>query len=304
MRPWWLLGLPLALALFWAGQGRRNTVGVWEAATDAPLLAAMAQRGGFVPGTRQRRWPALLAACFAAVALAGPAAERAGSSSLQNLDAVLLVADLSERDASDAGMAQLRFTLRTLLESAGTRQTGLIIYAGDAYSATALTSDPDVAGAAVAALEADTVPDPGARPDLALALAGRVLKGGGQGKSVASADIVLVSKGAGAFDAQTQGAAVALRDSGYRLHTLHVQAASPSSAPGERRAALAALAQQGGGLAVEASDPGLLTAELQARPVLRWRTTGLSGLAWRDYGPVLLVFAALASLALFRRRAA
>ena len=127
MRPWWLLGLPLALTLFWAGQGRRNTVGAWDAATDASLLAAMAQRGGFVPGTRRRRWPALLAACLAAVALAGPAAERAGSSSLQNLDAVLLVADLSERDASDAGMAQLRFTLRTLLESAGTRQTGLNI---------------------------------------------------------------------------------------------------------------------------------------------------------------------------------
>lgn len=303
LRPWWLLGLPLAAALFWAGARRAADAGSWAGAVDAPLLAAMARRGGFGPGATARRWPLLCAALLLALALAGPAAENSGAAALQNLDALVLVADLSGREADDAATAQLRFMLRRLADSAGGRQVGLIIYAGDAYTVTALTSDPDIAAAAVAALDAGVVPDPGARPDIALALAQRVLQGGGRSAAVVSADVALVSGGAAAFADDTRQAALALRGGGYTLHTVFIP---PSSAPPDAagRAALAALAQVGGGMAVEASAPEALLAQMQQRPVQRWRSSMLAGLAWNDYGRFLAAMAALASLTLFRRRAA
>ena len=304
LRPWWLLGLPLAAALFWAGARRAAAAGSWAGAVDAPLLAAKARRGGLAPGSPTRRWPLFCAALLLALALAGPAAENTGGAALQNLDALVLVADLSDRGAGDAATAQLRFMLRRLADSAGGRQVGLIIYAGDSYAVTALTSDPDILGAAAAALDADTVPDPGARPHLALALAQRLLQGGSQGSAVVSADIVLVSGGASAFADDTRQAALALRGGGFTLHTVHMppSSAPPDSAAG--RAALAALALAGGGVAADAAAPEALLALVRERPVQRWRASGLAGLAWSDYGRFLVVLAALASLTLFRRRAA
>ena len=304
LRPQWLAGAAVALALFWLCRRRQTQASAWARAADSHLLAAMAARGGVLPGAMRQRWAPLAVAALAALALAGPALERSGASELRNLDAVLIVADLSDREASDADMTRLRFVLRRLAESAGTRQTGLIVYAGDAYLASALSGDPEIAGAVVAALSADTVPDPGAAPARALTLALKTLQGGSPDRAVVNADVVLVSGGAAAGEPEAALAASRLQTAGYRLSTVYAPSDAAKADAGQARAALAALADLGAGVAAEAANPEALLRDLELRPLLRWRAGPLTGLAFQDYGRWLLALAALASLALFRRSAA
>ena len=301
LRPWWLLAGAGLIIFAWQAWRRGLPADAWRQAADAHLLEAMAARGGVLPGDGGRPLAALAVACLLVAALAGPAWLRAEAEGLRNLDALIVVADLSRRDAGEADMTQLRFLIRRLAEAGATRQTGLIVYAGDAYVASARSDDPEITAAAIAALEADTVPDAGARPDLALALAHESLTGGGAG-AAADADIVLVSEGVGASEPAAQAAAAKLAAAGYRLHTL-VLPGDPATAV-ERGAALAALAAAGGGMAVRAGGADQLVALLSERPVLHWRRGALAGLAWQDLGRVLLALAALASLALFRGQAA
>ena len=301
LRPWWLIAVAgLAICVAWT---RRRSLphNAWRRAIDPHLLAAMAARGGFARGDGGRPVAALVVSGLLILGLAGPARLRPDADGLRNLDALTIVADLSRRDATEAEMTQLRFLLRRLADAGATRQTGLIVYAGDAYVASARSDDPDIAAAAIAALEADTVPDPGARPELGLGLALENLQGTGA-ERVADADIVLVSGGAGASEPAAQAAAAALKASGYRLHAVAV-AGEPDGAL-ERRAALAAMAAAGGGIMVEAGRSETLIASLAEQPVLHWRRGALAGLAWQDLGRALLAAAALASLALFRRQAA
>ena len=303
LRPVWLLGLPVALALFWLA-ARRGSADSWAQAVDPQLLAAMLRRGGAGSGGHSRPWAALVIALLATLALAGPALERAGTAALRNLDAVVLIADLSNRDSSEADLTNLRFVLRRLAASTGTRQVALIVFAGDAYVAGAMTGDPEVTGATIAALEADTVPDPGAVPARALTLALHMLQGSGRAQAVVNADIVLVGSGEGAALPQAGVAAQALAEAGYRLHTLYLAPSALHPDAGLRKAALARLAERGGGHSGAAQAPQALLDELQERPVLRWRAGALAGLAWVDAGRAVLLLAGLAGLALFRRRLA
>jgi len=298
LRPWWLLGLP-AIALcaihvaLRAGRARD-----WERAVDAELLAAMARRGGLLAGAARRNLAAFVVASAIVVALAGPALERADADSFRNLDATLVVVDLSHAVAEDGALQEERIAARTVADSVGTRQVGLIVYAGDAYVANTLTTDADALGATISALEADTVPDPGNRPSRALSLARRTLHEAG----IVDADVVLISSG-DSIDASSMSEAHQLVASGYRLHTM---LASPPGRPAgdpQRRAALATLASSGGGIAATSGHPDRLLRYVGTRPVERLGSSALSVLAWQDLGRAALAVAAASSLLLFRRRA-
>jgi Ca-activated chloride channel family protein len=194
-------------------------------------------------------------------------------------------------------LQQTRTAARTLADSIGSRQAGLIVYAGDAYLANTLTTDAEALGATIFALQSDTVPDRGNRPERALALARQTLRDAG----IVAADIVLISAGAGYEDAAVQEAH-RLHAQGYRLHA--VQAAPARGNPeSERRAALTAVAAIGGGATTTVHDLDGLAASLRTRPVERIGAGDYAVLIWQDLGRLVLVAAALFSLLLFRRSA-
>jgi Ca-activated chloride channel family protein len=299
LSPLWLCALPvIAACAFYVGT-RAGGARAWERAVDPHLLAALAQRGAVLTGLAGRNIAVIVAAAIIAIALARPALEQNDAAAFRNLDATLIVADLSDATADRERLEQVRNAARMIATSAGTRQVALIVYAGDAYLANALTTDADTLGATIFALQADTVPDQGDRADRALSLARRTLRDA----NVVAGDVVLVTAGA-AIDDAMQREATDLNKAGYRLHTVAVAPAKKTAIDVARSAELARLATTGGGLMSQGDDLDGLTHDLGARPVERLASSDYALLVWNDFGRFLLVIAAAATLLLFRRSAA
>jgi len=298
LRPWWLLALPLLLALaLWA---RRQSLGLagWEAAIDPPLLAAL-ERLGHVRRRRSSWWPPLplVIGLLLALALAGPAL-RAEAPAFRNLNGIVIVFDLSPSVARGGGLGDAQAAAALVLERAAGRPVALILYAGQAYLASALTSDASTPESLIGVLDVDTMPDGGSRPDRALDLAADVLK---EAKLTRS-DVVLISDGGGLGPA-TDAAAERLQAVGGRLFTVFVAPSKPQAGlPMPDAAGLQRLASLGGGRAELASEPTAIAAAVAASDA-DIVAAGLVPLYFTDLGPLLALLALLPAFLLFRRSA-
>ena len=253
LRPWWLLALPaLAIALRVTRQ-KHAGLGDWARAVDPHLLAAMLKRQGVAMSASKDR-AIIWAVALTTLALSGPAIERGDAEQFRNLDAALIVLDVS----NGAGLPQAVAAAQLLLARSGARQMGLLLYAGDAYLASPLTYDAAALNALLFAVDDHTVPDGGTRPDRALALARRVLRDA----QIVDADVVLIGAGEGA-DPAAAHEATRLGAEGHSLHTLFVSGGFPDAPL--RRIALSRLAAAGGGLAGEAAQPDDVAARISSR---------------------------------------
>lgn len=290
LRPWWLLAIPVALALAWLARRGTRRPSSWTEATDPRLLAALERLGRVVPSRAGAAagLTATLAAALLALALAGPARQTREPARFRNLEGVVLVVDLGPAAATDR-LPDTLIAARLVAEAAATRPVGLIVYAGDAYEAQNFTTDAAVLGNTLAVLDRETVPDAGRRPERALALADRMTREAG----LVFADVVLVGSGAGIGPPALE-AVRGLAAAGRRLSTVHDGTAGAGD--------MAALARLGGGVAAGIDDPGPVM-----ETVASWRRAGLgaadlAALVWTDYGRALLVPALLPAFLLFRRR--
>lgn len=300
LRPWWLLAIPAVAVLAFRAAARSAPLGDWARAVDPALMALMARRGGVLGGRRRANLAAAVAAGLVALALTGPAAERKDAATFRNLDATVIVADLSRSVAEGGGLKDLRQSAQAVAEAAGTRSVALVVYAGDAYLATPPTTDRDSLGTTLFALDADTVPDRGSHPERGLALARRTLSEAG----TVAADVVLLTDGDGIGEAALREAR-AMRDRGWRLHGLFVPAdrTLPPGAPKPDRAALDQLMAAGGGVAADLASPAPVLDAVGASTAQHLAAGGYTVLAFADLGRWLLVFAMVPALVLFRRSA-
>lgn len=299
LRPWWLLAVPV-LVLIALRFGLAGGLGSWRRAVDAPLLAAIEQRGGVVAGSGGRRLsPWLAAAVIAAIALAGPALERSDSRTFRNLDGIVFALDLSQSMTDSGSLADAQVAMVKLAEAAAGRQIAFIVYAGDAYLGSPFSADVDALRPLVLGSGAGVVPDTGSDPARALALARAVF----DEAAMVAGDVVLVGDGDG-IGADALAAAAALRAEGRRVHAMFVP---PSTrvvgSPEPHPAAASDLAAAGGGRFVAVGDTATLAAELGSGDSERLGAGGYAALVWTDFGRLLLLGAAIPILALFRRRA-
>ena len=296
LRPEWLLALPLAWVLMRLTRAAAQGLVDWERAVDPALLAAMVRRGGRKGSGRSAGDGVFMAALLIVAALSGPAILRADTNQLRNLDATLVLVDLSEQAVQGQMLAQARTLALRVLEQPGGRQLGLIVYAGDAYLASPLTRDVAATTSLLFALDATTVPDPGVRPQRALAMARQILAEA----KILSGDIVLISSGGG-LPARALGEAQAIGAAGQSLHTLYVH--PPAGADAARQASLAAMASAGKGVAGDAAHAGAVLAAINDRAVFHSGQSALGVLAFQDFGRWLLLLAAAPLLLAFRRAA-
>ena len=298
LRPWWLVAPPVILALALAARSRGD-LGDWRRAVDAPLLAALAARGAVVSASRRAlglsAW--LVAAALIGLALAGPAIERRDAAGWRNLDALVLALDVSRSMSEGGAFDEARFAALQVLDAAAGRQAALALYAGDAYLASAFSTDREALRPLVAAGLAGAVPDPGSAPVRAIALAGARLSAAG----MVGGDLVLVTDGGG-IDAATLEAATRFAADGRRLHVVHVASTAIGGAPTGDRAAAARLAVAGGGSFADAADPTAVAAAVARPATAGLAESGFTAFAWTDLGRALLAVAALPMLLLFRRR--
>ncbi|GJD55334.1 VWA domain-containing protein [Methylobacterium dankookense] len=300
LRPWWLAILPLVALLALRAAWRAAPLGDWRKAVDPALMRLMERRGGVLGGRRQANLAAALAAGLIALALTGPALERQEAATFRNLDATVIVLDLSRSVAEGGSLKDLRQTAQSVAEAAGTRSVALVVYAGDAYLAVSPTTDRDSLGTTLFALDGDTVPDRGSHPERGLALARRTLAEA----DVVSADVVLITDGDGLGEAALREAR-AIRERGWRVQGLFVPAAKalPPGVPKPDRAALDGLVRAGGGVAADLTAPAPVLDAVGASTAQHLAAGGYTVLAFADYGRWLLLLAALPALLLFRRTA-
>ena len=300
LRPLWLLAIPLVALLALRAARRSAPLGDWVKAVDPALMALLARRGAVLGGRRQANLIAALGAGLIALALTGPAVQRPDAATFRNLDATVVVLDISRSVTEGGRFRQARQAAEAVAQAAGTRSVALIVYAGDAYTAVSPTSDRDTIATTLFSLDADTVPDRGSHPERGLALARRTL----DEASVVAADVVLISDGDGIGQAAEREAA-AIRDKGWRLHALFVPAgaALQPGVPKPDRAALDRLAGHGGGTAADVDAPDAVLGPVGASTAQHLAVGGYSVLAFADLGRWLLLLALVPALILFRRSA-
>lgn len=293
LRPLWLLVLPALVALLRVSRRRDTSLGDWPRAIDAPLLAFLL-RGQGEPRPTGRDGLIYASVALIALALSGPAVKSAGAGQFRNLDVTLILLDVSKGES----LPQATAAAQLLLEGGGARQTGLLLYAGDAYLASPLTDDVAALQALLFAADDKTVPDGGSRPDRAVAFARRVLREAG----AVAGDVALISGGVG-VDASTRAEAAALAAEGHALHTLFVAPHGPGASGQAEKTTMAALAGEGRGLAADAIHADDVAAAISNRRIERVEQGARRALEWRDCGRFLLLFAAAPLLLYFRRGA-
>lgn len=220
LRPYWLVALPVGLVIVWRLFARRERGGSWAAVVDAALrpyvLAAP-------KALRESRWPlvaALLVWTLGCVALAGPTWERLPVPVFRSNEALVVALDLSRSmDAADvtpSRLARAKLKVLDLLAERQSGQTALVVYSGNAFTVTPLTTDTDTIAALVGSLSTDIMPSQGSNPVAAIEKAQQLLEQAG----ARDGEILLITDG-GATPAAIQ-AAEALGKSGYRLSVLGV----------------------------------------------------------------------------------
>lgn len=298
LRPWWLLALlPVVLAALWVRH--RRLAGDWAAIIDPALLPALRRLGALSDG---RRDAALLLPFLAAgvvvLALAGPARLLPGAVAYRALDPLILLLDLSPSVTTGPALGDLQAAAATVMAMAQERPVGLMVYAADAYLASAPTSDAVSLQSLIAVLDNQTMPVSGSRPDIALSMAADLFAVDGVG--IGGTDLIVISDGGGAGPRAIEAAA-RLQRADARVWALSLDHAA-TEAPAPDPAALAALADAGGGGVASARDAPALMAQIEAVRVARLVRSDSAAVAVHDFGRWLLLLALPFAALLFQRR--
>ena len=314
-RPLWLLALLPAALLALFGWRRRTAAAEWHRVLDSTLREHLLERRGAI------RLPLLLLPVgwlLAALALAGPAWQQLPQPVLQKQDALVLVLDLSQsmyaKDIAPSRLERARNKLRDVFVQRKEGLTGLVAYAGDAFTIAPMTDDADTLQSLVQALAPALMPSQGSNPRAALQEAAQLLeKSGFEGGQV-----LLVTDGI----PQKSVAELAELARSYRLRLsilgVGTAAGAPIPLPGGNflqqngrpviarldTAPLKELAQALGGryqdLHLDDSDIQRLLAELPGTAISAKKTERTSD-RWREEGPWLVLALLPLALLSFRR---
>jgi Ca-activated chloride channel homolog len=186
-RPWWLLLLVPAVALWLLGRRSSDPAAKWRRIIAPELLTHL------LAGRERRSWMVpndwlLVVWVLGAVAIAGPAWERQPTPFADAPPPVVVVLkvtkSMNETDLAPTRLDRARQKLADLLSARGAAETGLVAYAGSAHTVLPPTADADVVLAMAKAVSPDIMPKDGDDLGAAIALADRLLAGNPRGGSI------------------------------------------------------------------------------------------------------------------------
>ncbi|UJF23182.1 VWA domain-containing protein [Shewanella sp. OMA3-2] len=315
IRPEWLLALvPLILLslLFWR---RHQQQSAWKAYI-APHLSRMLINDGSKQSNKPK---GLLAFCWiiAVLALAGPAISKQNLPVFATDQGRVLIMDMSysmyATDLTPNRLSHARFRATDLLSDIKEGETGLIAYAGDAFTISPLTRDNGTLLNLLPTLSPDIMPVRGSNLSSAITLAQQLLAQGGH----VTGDIILMTDGVS--DQQFNQVYNELKNSRYRLSILAF--GSKTGAPiklsdgqlmrdSSNEVVVAKtdikllhkLAKQGSGILIAAKSDGS-----DIKQLVQWlaedgqaKATELEGESWQDLGPYLALLLLLPMLLSFK----
>ena len=291
LRPLWGLAVLIVCGVGWWILTRSGGFGAWDKVTEPQLMKAMAAIGRIEGGSFPLTPVALLLATgIIAVALTGPAIERRDAQTYRNLDGVLFLVDASESVAEDDRWPQMLSMGRFGVGALGSRPGGIIVFAGDAYVATDMTTDHRQLGQTFSLINGETVPDKGSRPERALALAMQRIEEAG----ILAGDLVMFTDGGG-FGSNSLQQVASLVTRGARVSLVSLR--SPT-------AQMQTHASVGGGAVFTLDQTDDLALWLDDDAATRLERADYPVLFWHDLGRYLLFFALLPLLILFWREQA
>ncbi|MCB1734637.1 MAG: VWA domain-containing protein [Gammaproteobacteria bacterium] len=319
LRPWAFLALlPLGMLIV-ALARRHRSGGGWRAICDPALLPHVVG-----DGRQCHRWPLVtlaLASLIAVTALAGPTWERLPQPVFRDLSSLVIALDLSASmnaaDVSPNRLERARFKVTDILKRRREGQTGLVVYAGDAFTVSPLSNDTATIIAQLPAMQTELMPSPGSRADRAVQRAAELLRQAGQ----TAGDILLISDDLNA--ASRNALAPILAQFPYRISVLAVGTAdgAPIPAPGGGfikdnnggivvatldTGPLCDLATRSGGICLnlrpdEQDVDALFTFLARQRNTRNLMDSDLQADQWREFGPWLLLLLLPLAVLIFRR---
>lgn len=197
LRPWWLLALLPAAVLLFLLITNKYRRGDWANVCDAELLPYILQQKPVQ--TKPGGWiAAVLATLLCILGLAGPTWERLPSPAFRNDSALVIALDLSKSmnaaDIKPSRISRARYKISDILQQRKDGQTALLVYSGDAFTVTPLTTDTATINSQLEALTTDIMPSPGSNTGVAIDKAVDLLRQAG----LAQGNILLVTDGADA----------------------------------------------------------------------------------------------------------
>lgn len=219
LRPWALLGLLPAALLLWLLWRRKAAASQWRHYIDPGLLPHLLDGRGDA-GSRRLLTGLGVIWLLAILALSGPAWEQRPSPVQRQVDALVLVLDLSPsmvvEDVTPSRMVRARLKVAEILQRRQEGETGLIVYGGDAHVVTPLTADTETIATLLPSLSPGIMPLPGSNTEAAIARAVEML----EQADMTRGRILLVTDG---VDRRAEpGIARALKNSPYSLSILGI----------------------------------------------------------------------------------
>ncbi|MDE1463400.1 VWA domain-containing protein [Spartinivicinus poritis] len=194
IRPFWLLLLVPGCLLVWGLWYYQPKQGLWEQVIPAHLLKHLMTESG----AAMKRWPLallLLAWLLATLALAGPSWQKVTLPVQKSAQPLVIVLDMSlslyADDLKPNRLTRAKRKLRDLLKQRQEGLTGLVAYAGEAYTIAPLTDDGQTIANLVKALSPEIMPVTGSRADRGISQALELLNNSEAG----SGDILLMTDG-------------------------------------------------------------------------------------------------------------
>jgi Ca-activated chloride channel family protein len=219
LRPEWLWGMFPLFGLIVLLAKRGATAQLWESVCDAHLLPHVLV-GTERSGHRLPLWLLGVGWTLAVLALAGPVWSQLPQPVFRAESALVLVLDLSRsmdvQDVAPSRLTRAKHKILDILKARKEGQTALVVYAGESFVVSPLTSDANTIMTLVQSFETELMPLQGSRADLALLKADELLKQVGY----AGGDLLLLTDGEG--DTATIKVVEDLRKQGRRISVLGI----------------------------------------------------------------------------------
>ena len=315
IRPEWLLAfIPLiAIALFlWRSQQRNSA---WQSYIAPHLANTLISETNQVK--KQPKWLLMICWFIAVIAISGPAVNKQSLPVYSNEQGRVLVMDMSlsmyATDQKPNRLSQAKFRATDFLTNLTEGETGLIAFAGDAFTISPLTRDKSTLLNLLPTLTPDIMPVRGSDLSAALELAQQLLSQGGH----ITGDIIVMTDGVN--PQQYVDAAKVLDGSRYRVSVMAFgtqQGAAIQLPDGQLMRdnrgeividktdfkRLENLVIPTGGLMIPATADGSSLSRLE-----RWlandgdaKATELEGESWQDLGPYIAMLLIIPVLLSFR----